>query len=238
MNLLLLQPEQLINDTLAQVKGRQAEHIIHVIKAQSGESLKAGLINGQIGQAIISSIKNGCVELQLQLHSTPPPPLPLTLVLALPRPKMLKRILQSCATLGIKEIFIINSYRVEKSYWQTPWLHKAVIDEQLRLGLEQGCDTQLPNVHLRKRFKPFVEDELPTLMQEKNGWVAHPMIEDNSANPMQESALLAIGPEGGFITYEVEKLANAGLKGLSLGPRILKVETAIPVAVTRLYPNI
>jgi hypothetical protein len=51
-----------------------------------------------------------------------PRPLPLTVVLALPRPKMLRRILRALAEVGVKELHLINSYRVEKSYWQSPLL--------------------------------------------------------------------------------------------------------------------
>src|SRR5690606_26111522 len=108
-------------------------------------------------------ISPGAVRLHCKLTEPPPSPLPITLLLGLPRPKMLKRILQSATVLGVKNIYLINSYRVEKSYWQTPFLSEKAIREQLVLGLEQGCDTVLPQVHLVKRFKPFVEDELPNI---------------------------------------------------------------------------
>jgi len=64
--------------------------------------------------------------------------------------------------MGVKKIIFIHSYRVEKSYWQTPLLEEKNIEEQLILGLEQAKDTVMPEVILAKRFKPFVEDELAT----------------------------------------------------------------------------
>jgi RsmE family RNA methyltransferase len=50
--------------------------------------------------------------------------------------------------------------------------------------------------------------------------------------------LVAIGPEGGFIPYEVSLLQAAGLKPVSLGARILRVETAVAVALGKLLPLI
>jgi RsmE family RNA methyltransferase len=43
-----------------------------------------------------------------------------------------------------------------------------------------------------------------------------------------------LGPEGGFIPFEVEHLREAGATFVELGPRILRVETAVVAAVARL----
>jgi RsmE family RNA methyltransferase len=48
---------------------------------------------------------------------------------------------------------------------------------------------------------------------------------------------LAIGPEGGFIPYEIDKLNEVGFKTVHLGQRILRVETAIPAFISRLFPS-
>ena len=100
-------------------------------------------------------------ELSVRLDQPPPEKLPLTLLLALPRPKMLRRVLQTVSAMGVPRLILLNSYRVEKSFWQTPFLEPAAIREQLILGLEQARDTVLPEVIIEKRFKPFVEDQLP-----------------------------------------------------------------------------
>ncbi len=236
MNLLLLSPSDLRSDGLAEVRGRQLRHLQDILQLDPGESLRVGLINGQHGRAEIIVIDSDHAILRPHFDQEPPPPLPLTLVLALPRPKMLKRILQTCATLGVKELYLINAYRVEKSYWGSPWLTPEKIKENLVLGLEQGIDTRLPRVHLRQRFKPFVEDELPAIVAGTRPLVAHPV--GNQACPVdvREPVTLAVGPEGGFIPYEVEKLQSLGFDAVSLGPRILRVDTAIPVLLARLFP--
>ncbi len=54
-----------------------------------------------------------------------------------PRPKMFRRVLQTCASLGVKDLWLINSYKVEKSFWQTPWLTEDHLRENLALGLNR-----------------------------------------------------------------------------------------------------
>ena len=148
---------------------------------------------------------------------------------------MLKRILQTCATMGIKNIYLINAWKVEKSFWQSPWLTDEKIHENLLLGLEQTGDTILPSVHLRKLFKPFVEDELPDIVKPGPAFLAHP--DATNACPVAHNApcSLAVGPEGGFTPYEAGKFIEAGFDAVSLGPRILRVETAVPALLGRMY---
>lgn len=239
MNVILIHPREWgQNSTSGQLvlQDERHRHIRDVIKPEPGDQLRVGLLGGLLGTAIVCNLDAREVTLEIVLDSAPPPPLPVTLLLALPRPKVLRRTLQACTTLGVKNIYLINSFRVEKSYWQTPFLEENAVQETLLLGLEQARDTRLPQVHLRKRFKPFVEDELPTLMQGQQGWIAHPT---PTAQPcpsgLIEPCLLAVGPEGGFIPYEVEKLAEAGFQTIGLGPRILKVETAVPALLGKLF---
>jgi RsmE family RNA methyltransferase len=149
---------------------------------------------------------------------------------------MLRRCLQSISSLGVKDIYLINSSRVEKSFWQTPFLQQQAIENELILGLEQARDTVLPRVHLRKLFKPFVEDELGDLIANTNALVAHPSESINCPINSQKPTTLIVGPEGGFIAYEIEKLKEVGVKAVTIGSRILRVETAIPALISRLFP--
>ena len=157
------------------------------------------------------------------------------LVLALPRPKMLRRILRTVAELGVGQLHLINSYRVEKSYWQTPALAEAAIRDYLTQGLEQARDTVLPRIHCQRRFKPFVEDTLPGLVGAGTALLAHPGPYPRCPGNLAGDTVLVIGPEGGFIPYEVTKLKEAGCRPVSLGPRILRVETALTSLLGRLF---
>ncbi|MGB7388292.1 MAG: RsmE family RNA methyltransferase, partial [Pseudomonas neustonica] len=110
-----------------------------------------------------------------------------------------------------------------------------VVRENLLLGLEQARDTVLPTVRIEKRFKPFVEDSLPGLINNQLALVAHRGSYPACPRGIEEPLTLAIGPEGGWIPYEVEKLVEAGMQPVQLGERILRVETAVTALLARLY---
>lgn len=235
MNLLLLSPEDFIAADRVRISDRRLTHLNNVNKARVGQSLRAGCLGGLQGQATLLSIDQHTAELQLKLTEPPPAKLPITLILALPRPKMLRRTLQTIASMGVAQLVLINSYRVEKSFWQTPFLQPEALHKELILGLEQARDTLLPEVILAKRFKPFVEDELPALVANTRGLIAHPGDYPECPRGLNEPVTLAIGPEGGWIPYEVDLLSKAGLKPVQLGERILRVETAVPALLARLF---
>lgn len=235
MNLLLLEAADFVAADRVVLRGRRLTHLHEVHRAEAGECLRVGLLGGQIGQGQLLRLDATEAELKIELQQTPPAKLPVTLLLALPRPKMLRRVLQTVASMGVPKLVLLNSYRVEKSFWQTPFLEPQAIREQLLLGLEQARDTVLPEVIIEKRFKPFVEDRLPQLVAGTRGLVGHPGDYPACPRALSEPVTLAIGPEGGWIPYEVEKLTEAGLQPVQLGDRILRVETAVSALLARLF---
>jgi RsmE family RNA methyltransferase len=182
----------------------------------------------------VTVLKKDCFEMEVALTNPAPLALPVTLVLALPRPIVLKRVLSAVSSMGVKRIFLFHSRRVEKSYWRSPVLNEDHIKECLILGLEQARDTVLPEVILKPLFKPFVEDDLGCIIKGTRPLVAHP--ESSMACPrrVKEPVTLVIGPEGGLVPYEIEKLVKMGFTPVHLGERILRVETAVPALLSRL----
>ncbi len=174
------------------------------------------------------------VSLSLNLSASPPADLGLHLVLALPRPKVLGRLLRDVACLGVKQITLMNAARVERSYWQNHRLAPAYVREQLLLGLEQAKDTLLPRVAIARGFRPFVEDQLSHAAGRR--LLLHPSLGAPRLTPLPDYATLVVGPEGGFIPFELALLEASGFIPVSLGPRILRVETVVPVALGRLRP--
>ena len=235
MNLLLLEEGDFVAADRVRLSGRRLSHLNEVHRAENGDTLRVGRLGGQMGRGQLLQLDATRAELQVAFDQPAPAKLPITLLLALPRPKMLKRVLQSVSAMGVPRLILLNSYRVEKSFWQTPFLEPAAIREQLILGLEQARDTLLPEVIIEKRFKPFVEDRLPQLAAGTLGLTGHPGDYPACPRAVEQPVTLAIGPEGGWIPYEVEKLGEAGLQPVQLGERILRVETAVTALLARLF---
>ena len=234
MNLLLINEDHLTDDTATLTDPRQLKHIQQHLKLNVGDSIKIGMRDGLKGTATITGLCDTALILDNILLTEPPPPkLPLTLIIALPRPKVLRRLIMDAVTLGAERIILLHSYRVEKSYWQSPFLQQ--IDDYIQLGLEQAGDTVWPQVELKQRFKPFVEDELPALCQDKIALVAHPYAQQVCPAQIEQPCVLVIGCEGGFIPYEIELLQKNGCQPVSLGTRILRTETAVAHLIGRLF---
>jgi RsmE family RNA methyltransferase len=150
MNLVLLFDSDFVeSDCVVRLEGRRMLHMMTVHKVQKGNRIKVGRLNGKIGHGIVNDISNRYIELNVSLNSNPPPPLPVTLVLALPRPKTLKKVLQCVTAMGVKRIFLIRTWRVEKSYFDSPFISDKNLLDQFILGLEQGCDTIVPSCEIK-----------------------------------------------------------------------------------------
>ena len=235
MNLLLLEEADFIAADRVVLRDRRLKHMQEVHRSEVGDSLRVGRVNGLMGNAQLLRLESREAELSVSFEHAPPAKLPLTLILALPRPKMLRRVFQTVATMGVPKVILVNSYRVEKSFWQTPFLEPAAIREQLILGLEQARDSVLPEIVIEKRFKPFVEDRLPAIVEGTLGLVGHPGDFPTCPRAVEQPVTLAIGPEGGWIPYEVDLLQASGLNPVQLGARILRVETAVTALLARLF---
>lgn len=238
MNVLIL-PKASINHTdgtaiMTDVK--QLTHIKTVLKADVGDTLKIGELGGYLGMGKIGRLDDeSCVLVDVLLNQPPPPKLGVTVILALPRPKVLRRLMLDMTAFGVNEIILINSVRTDKSYWGSPLL--ARLDEFVLEGLQQGMDSMPPTIRLAKRFKPFVQDELPHLAVGGEAVVFHPYAQMGFDGFLTKAQTLPkvviIGAEGGFVPYEIELLQSVGVRALTFGERILRTESAVSAVLGR-----
>lgn len=229
MNLLLLEPGDIQGDEVL-IGGPRALHLLRVLRVAPGAVVRLGLVGGRQGRGEVLQVGDAQVRLRVTLDGPEPVAPPVELILALPRPIMLQRILKQATVLGVRRVHLIRARRVEKSYFSSPVLSPGRIHALLLEGMAQAKDTWLPEVHIHRCFKPFVEDVLPVLPGQ--GLIAHPGIPSDlaavfvppaSARPL----LLAVGPEGGWSDYELEAFIGCGFAGFSMGSRILHVDTAV-----------
>jgi len=237
MNIILLQESDWEAADIAVVRDRRAVHIREVLKAQIGDSIRIGVLGGKRGTGVIQRVEASSVTFNVSLTDAPPPRHRFELVLALPRPKMLRRILRQCAEFGVEHLHLIHSARVEKSYWQSPLLHPARLEEALHAGLERAKDTLAPQVHLHQRFRPFVEDQLPELCAGRPCWLTEMSATRSLADTPAEPAVVMIGPEGGFVPFEVELAESVIAQPVHLGGRTLSVDTALTTVLAQALPD-
>lgn len=237
MNHFVIEPAELSGDGTVRLTGRRLVHAREVLRARPGATVKVGLLGGQRGRGEVLPSADGELLLRVALDEPPPPRANVDLVLAMPRPKQLKRVLAATASLGIDRLVLLNAAKVEPSYFDSKVLEPSFLDHLIRLGLEQARDTIAPQLLVRNRFKPFVEDELEALCGDSQRWLAH----SEATQPLQrrtrgERVVLAVGPEGGWTPFELELLQKQRFVPVTLGARPLRVEVAIPALVGALGP--
>ncbi len=228
MNTVLLKKSDFIAPDRVILTDYRLEHMRKVLKSQIGSFCKVGLLNDKLGRGEVINISETATELRVTLEEMPPAPLDVILVCAMQRPQTYKKVLHIAITMGIKHLVFFGSFKVEKSYWDSPVLSDEIFQREAVTALEQCCDTVMPTVEYHKYFKKFVDDELPRLSVNRTVYIAHPACGEKFPDKPQAPALLLVGPEGGFTDYEASRLLETGAKGGTLGSRILRTEVALP----------
>lgn len=263
MNLLIVFEHEREDDGTVIVRGERAHHLVSVLKAAPGSLVRMGQPGLGRGEATVISASPDEVVLQPGTLDKADSSNGVELIVGLPRPQSLKKVLQLAGTFGARRVVFTGAFRVEKSYFHSPVLRPEQILEQLRLGMEQGVTTWLPQVAITDAFRGlFNEGGMTSLALASSAQVvppsplsslalvAHPpgaelrpealggnggdMRDYTLASPAFRQPIaagsditVAIGPEGGWGRKELTSFADRGFRLLSLGNRILRVETAV-----------
>ena len=240
MNMIVLNKTDQIKDSQYAVSDYRADHIINIIKAKPNDILQVGLLNTAYGSAKVEYIDSGKVTLQCDFDTeVKPASSNIDIVCALPRPQTLKKVLHSAAAMSVGNIYFIRSNRVEKSYFHSPMLQPENYTKYLIEGMSQGKNVIMPNVSFHDRFRNFMEDYLPSIDKDlKYKKITFcPFAKSNlltSGIKSDQKLLLALGPEGGWVPFEVETMKQVGFEPVVLGPWILRVENALVAAIAQL----
>jgi RsmE family RNA methyltransferase len=237
VNLLLLESHELDDSGRARIRGRRAEHIRDVLGAAPGRSLRAGVLGGGLGPAIVDAIDEDSVTLSVTIDAPPPPRGDDLLLLAIPRPKVLSRALEHATALGFGHIVLVRAWFSDKSHLDSHALQEDFLSARILAGLEQSERTLPPTIEIEPRFRPFAEDRLHARITNHLAVLADPSATADVATlepgPAQPLAL-AIGPERGFNAFERDLLAAQGFVPAHSGPHPLRVETALTAVYAQL----
>ncbi len=229
VNRILFEQDEIV-DGIATFGDARAAHVLDVLHGEIGQTIKTGVVDGPVGTATITSIEGGRVTVCVEHDSKPLMPW-VDLILAPPRPRAMKRLIPQLAALGVGRIVLVGAKKVEKDFWGATLLKEETYRPLLVDGLMQAGTTALPVLETRRNFRRFVTDELDAMFPTDKRIVAHPYSSSaecvHAAQARGGRLLLAVGPEGGWTDDEVALLESKGFERLSLGPRILKTETAV-----------
>jgi 16S rRNA (uracil1498-N3)-methyltransferase len=231
VNLLLVEASEL-SDGLCVVADRRAAHVREVLGVSVGTQIKMGVLGGAIGTGEVVSDDGSGVALRFTRTEDPRPQLEIELVLAMPRPKVLARVIEACAAFAIPRIDLTNAWRVDKSYLRSPKLLAESLAQSARLGAEQGATTHVPEIVVHERLMELLDSRFATSAPGR--LIAHPGAKPIESVAQRGPKVIAIGPEGGWIERELETFADRGFALCALGSPILRVESAISVAIGQL----
>ncbi|MFJ7949963.1 16S rRNA (uracil(1498)-N(3))-methyltransferase [Lysinibacillus sp. NPDC096418] len=220
----------------ARITGEDARHIARVMRMKEGEEI---VVVAQNTAYIceITAFDGDDVLVQATERTIPSPELPVNVTVAcgLPKGDKLELITQKATELGM---FALLPFEAERSI--VKWDAKKGAKKQERLqkiakeAAEQSHRTHIPEIYEPIGFKQliqlldkydavFIADE-EDAKAEKRTRFAEKL--KNVYDKKSKSILIIFGPEGGISRKEADTLIQAGAQTMSLGPRILRAETA------------
>lgn len=230
LNLFLI--ERLVSEIEWSAEDERALHLKKVLRAQTGDRVDLGVIDGPRGKAQVEWTHRGAVRL---LPKWEPPHdsdlLPISVLVGLSRPQTCRKVIEQAATCGVSQIIFFKSDKSESSYASS-----SLWNQEWRRLLIKGCE-QAFACHLPRLSRVSSLDEVEQVV-ERTTYVRlalDPYESKQSLESMElapkDSLLLAIGPERGWSNRERRWLRSSGYLFRHMGPRVLRVETAMVAAL-------
>ena len=221
-------------DGISVISGDDAKHIQKVMRMQIGNSIIA-VSEGQAFEATIEDFLGQDVRIKKSSDSLRSNELPkkVTICCGLPKGEKLDLITQKATELGMHELILFEAERsIVKWDAQKGSKKQQRLQKIAKEAAEQSHRNVVPTIHNILSFKEllkqstnydvlFVADEEDAKLEKRTRFV-----ETLSKIDDKQSILVIFGPEGGLSRKEIDALINHGFHTISLGPRILRAETA------------
>ncbi len=218
-----------------QLTGREAHHALHVLRLRRGETIEVLNGEGLIRQCQVEETTRDQLLLKvLEERLVPPLPYRVTLAQAIPKGKLFESILQKATELGAARIVplltertIVQVEEAEDSRKLEKW--RLVLIE----AIKQCGSAWLPRLDAPVSVKEFVGHGPSTelgLVGSLRPEARHPRMHfdtfQRNHDRKPQSICVAVGPEGDFTDEELAMLQSAGALPITLGPLVLRTETA------------
>jgi 16S rRNA (uracil1498-N3)-methyltransferase len=234
MHRFYLPPSESKSDAIL-LKGREAHHALNVLRVRPGEQLL--ILDGAGGQ--LTCKVQSCERNQLRLSVTerkmiPPPPFRITLIQAVPKGKIIESIIQKATELGVARIIPLLSERVVTRLDERDAAEKKERWQEVAIEAIKQCGSAwLPEIEIPLTPANFLtrkkEFDLPLIASLQPG-SRHPREYFNAFHQQHgcspKSVCIWIGPEGDFTPEEVAAAESSGAQPITLGPLVLRAETA------------
>jgi 16S rRNA (uracil1498-N3)-methyltransferase len=220
----------LVEGDRAALLGDHAEHLSRVLRAEIGQQYDIATPAGvRLGRIV--SVKEGRVDFLLSdLLPDPVATTPdVTLALAIFKFDRMEWAIEKCTELGVGKILPFAAARTEKHLAQAAQKRAERWRRLVTQASEQSRRATPPDIADPIQFDQLMADDSPTRIVLSEAEEALSLA--SSLTPSQGRMILAIGPEGGWTPGELKKFTQSGWKSATLGPTILRAETAAIAAL-------
>jgi len=231
MHHFFIEPENIVDEQI-RITGSDVRHITKALRLQPGDKISVADGRGQkyIIKLVETSEEVVIGEIQDEFIAQVEPEVKVTLLQGLPKSKKMDLIVQKCTELGIDQVIPMETKRSvvklkpsKAKRRQKRW--QKIAEE----AAKQSGRAMIPKIGELKDFADLEEviadyDLVLIPWEDEDSDGLKNKLQNLDLNP--EKILLVIGPEGGFASEEVDKAKELGAKSVTLGPRILRTETA------------
>jgi 16S rRNA (uracil1498-N3)-methyltransferase len=222
-------PSELIEEREIRFTGEILHHLRRVLRVRGGDHFL--VTDGEGGEYVVkfAAAREGPRgEILESLRSTRESPLRIILAQAVPKRDLMGQVLRKSVELGVGEIQPIVTARTVTALKGRSQKGRQERWQRIVEGaVAQSGRTERPLLHEAQTWEKCLEStvdvELKLLLWEEEG---RGLKETLRERPALSSALVAVGPEGGWQAREIEEAVQAGFLAVGMGPRTLRTETA------------
>jgi 16S rRNA (uracil1498-N3)-methyltransferase len=212
----------------AELRGDEARHLTRVLRVEQGQHFEIS-DNGAVYLAEVSEARGDRVIFRIESPiESPPPPARVILCAAIIKFDRFEWIVEKATELGVESILPVETTRVEKGLFDASRKRAERWQRIARESSQQSRRARLPEILPAVRFEAALQTAADSRIFLEEA-TAPPLL--RVLAPRAETVALLIGPEGGWTDRERELAAAAGWSAASLGPQVLRAETAATAAL-------